>query len=140
MFHNIKISRTAGPSGYCILSLLTSFTKGDDNTYGGFKEPAYNVLSYTWGRFQDRDANMSKALPIKGVSWPIPAIREDRFTVETFKKVLNQMRGFGVDFVWVDIACTDQQNEAVKMEEIGRQAGIFKNAQSAYIWLSHIST
>lgn len=119
---------------------LTSYAKGDDNTYGGVKEPAYNVLSYTWGRFQDPNADMSKAIPIKGVSWPIPVIREDHFTAETFKKVLNQMRGFGVDFVWVDIACIDQQNEAVKMEEVGRQAGIFKNAQSAYIWLSHIST
>lgn len=38
-------------------------------------------------------------------------------------------------FVWVDIACIDQENYAIKMDEIGRQAGIFFNAKDAFIWL-----
>lgn len=36
--------------------------------------------------------------------------------------------------VWVDIACIDQENSADKMDEIGRQAAIFRKVKFAYIW------
>lgn len=40
-----------------------------------------------------------------------------------------------VEFGWIDVACIDQDDYAVKMDEIGRQAGIFANAHHVYAWL-----
>lgn len=40
----------------------------------------------------------------------------------------------GNRFLWLDVACIDQKNYAAKMEEIWRQAGIFANADRAYVW------
>lgn len=34
----------------------------------------------------------------------------------------------------------DQENHSIKMDEVGRQASIFRNASRAYVWLSRIST
>lgn len=41
----------------------------------------------------------------------------------------------GVDWVWVDVACIDQDDVRSRAEEVGRQAGIFRVASSAFIWL-----
>ena len=35
----------------------------------------------------------------------------------------------------LDIACMDQKREDTKMQEIGKQANIFKTARQACIWL-----
>jgi hypothetical protein len=39
-------------------------------------------------------------------------------------------------YVWVDIACIDQEYLPMKMEEIGKQADIFRGAERAFIWLT----
>lgn len=36
---------------------------------------------------------------------------------------------------WIDVMCIDQENYVVKMDEIGRQAGIFANADRVYVSL-----
>ncbi|KAI0553861.1 heterokaryon incompatibility protein-domain-containing protein [Xylaria curta] len=122
------------------IATLTSYERSDNNTYNGIKEPAYSILSYTWGRFQVKDPGVSKSLPIKGVSWEIPTIQESHFTVDQFHKVLNLMRLDNTEWAWVDIACIDQENTKIKMDEVGKQASIFRAARWAYVWLSHLST
>lgn len=49
------------------------------------------------------------------------------------------MADHGSNWAWIDIACIDQENVPVKMDEVGRQASIFKQAAKSYVWLSHLS-
>jgi hypothetical protein len=42
--------------------------------------------------------------------------------------------------VWVDVACIDQENQSVKMDEIGNQASIFRHAQRVCVWLTSLHT
>lgn len=117
---------------------MTSHERGDGRVYSGVKKPPYSVLSYTWGRFQTPSRQSGCSITIHNVPWEIPSIQETHFTVEAFHSVLNQIR-LGTDWVWVDIACIDQEDIEVKMDEIGRQAAIFREASFAYVWLSRIS-
>ncbi|KUI56257.1 hypothetical protein VP1G_03603 [Cytospora mali] len=104
----------------------------DGNIYGGEREPPFSILSYTWGRWSIASG---PRLPISGVTWTIPAVDERRaFTVTSFHDVIRQV-GKHNRFVWLDVACIDQENYAVKMDEIGRQASIFAKASQVYVWL-----
>ena len=95
--------------------------------------PAYNVLSYTWGRF----VTSGPALQVCNTTWTIPAIRKDHFGVTEFEKVLYSIAS-PQGYVWVDIACIDQEDHRVKMDEIGKQADIFRGAKAAFIWLTRL--
>jgi hypothetical protein len=110
---------------------MISVEREGKNTYMGVDKPQYNIISYTWGRFEVREG---PSLQVKNVSWKIPSINPSRFTVEEFETTLRLVSPEG-GFVWVDVACIDQENETIKMDEIGRQAGIFFNAKDAFIWL-----
>jgi hypothetical protein len=36
------------------------------------------------------------------------------------------------DFVWVDVACIDQENEVMKMDKINHPTAIFQQAKGVY--------
>lgn len=111
---------------------MTSLERQDGNMYGGVREPAYGILTYTWGRWSSHDG---PHIDISGVSWRIPAVNEvEAFTVAEFQEVVRKM-GEVNKFAWVDVACIDQENNAVKMDEIGNQVGIFAKADSVFVWL-----
>jgi len=116
---------------------MTSFEREQGNRYGGTKEPSYSILSYTWGRWAGHSDG--PRLGIKGVTWAIPAIDENHFAVQSFERVVQQL-GRDSEYVWLDIACIDQENDVAKMDEVRRQVGIFANARRVYIWLSRLST
>lgn len=60
--------------------------------------------------------------------------------MSTFQKVIDQLGRLGeTAWAWVNIACFDQENDLVKMDEVGRQASIFRNASRAFVRLSHTS-
>lgn len=124
---------------------MTSLERQEGNIYGNSMEPDYNILSYTWGRWQIADGN--PALVVRGVPWRIPAIDEHHFSALQLQRVIwnislgehsEDEERRSVVFVWIDIACIDQENERIKAYEIGRQAAIFANANWVYIWLSHL--
>lgn len=124
---------------------MTSLERQEGNIYGNFMEPDYSILSYTWGRWQVADGN--PALVVRGVPWRIPAIDEQHFSATQLQRVIwnislgeqsEDEERKSIVFVWIDIACIDQENERIKAIEIGRQAAIFANAKSVYIWLSHL--
>lgn len=83
-------------------------------------------------------------ITIKGGAWDIPTIdtgRQDNgrggqikpFRVEEFEHVLRVV-GEGVDFVWVDVACIDQNPLLPdKADQIGKQASIFQLASHAFV-------
>lgn len=113
---------------------MTSVERTGLNTYGPETAPKYNILTYTWGRWKIANG---PALDIKGITWKIPAVDERHFSVAAFQRVLKHMTQ-DVDWVWVDVACIDQENRHVKMDEVGRQVGIFRNAHRAYVWISQL--
>ncbi|KAH0536393.1 hypothetical protein FGG08_006743 [Glutinoglossum americanum] len=104
-------------------------------TYGGQKEPPYGILTYTWGRWE---ISQGPAIDIKGTTWKIPAVQESHFTVEAFRRVIERV-GEDVEYVWIDIACIDQEDDVVKMDEVGKQVGIFRGAHRVYVWLNRLA-
>ncbi|KAL5040736.1 hypothetical protein BDW71DRAFT_212852 [Aspergillus fruticulosus] len=112
---------------------MTSFEWEPDNIYGGIKEPKYAVFSYTWGR-REVPWSSGASLPIKNVPWTIPCIDPARFSMTQFQRAIQQAAE-GVDYVWLDVACIDQVDEAAKADQVGKQAGIFIGAEHQYVWL-----
>lgn len=129
---------------------LTSYKWQPGNVYGDYASPSYNALTYTWGRWKLHKGEIAdvEALPIKGVSWPIPRIDPQHFTLAQFERVLHstiklQPRWLtrkhtpAVEFLWLDVACIDQTVGSVTgAAEVGRQAVIFEGAQTVFAWLS----
>ncbi|KIK54404.1 hypothetical protein GYMLUDRAFT_48765 [Collybiopsis luxurians FD-317 M1] len=120
---------------------MTSIERSGLNVYGTAQEPKYSILTYTWGRWQVKEPGpLSVALPVKGTTWKIPVIKEEHFTVDAFQRIVNRMGEDGIEWAWIDVACIDQENTTVKMDEIGKQASIFLTANKVFVWLSHLST
>lgn len=121
---------------------MTSFERQDGNMYGGFRAPTYSIISYTWGRFAiENPSPNDPRLDVGGITWQIPAIDRKHFTVDSFSQMIRRTREIsGNRFIWLDVACIDQENYIVKMEEVGRQAGIFANAGVGFAWLWKVPT
>jgi hypothetical protein len=151
------------------VATMTSYprkTVGGRIAYNRIVEPDYNIMSYTWGRWSPQGFK-GPTITVHGCTWNIPAVdsrpnlsdpsrnldkggfsvrgEKDRtvdpggFTVEDFQNAI-QVVGTDVEFIWLDVACIDQDNAAERDEEVGRQAGIFRRAQQSYIWLHNTST
>ncbi|KAF2122745.1 hypothetical protein BDV96DRAFT_561308 [Lophiotrema nucula] len=65
---------------------MTSYERKSDNTYNGHKEPRYNILTYTWGRFPGSKHDCS--ITVAGIDWRIPAVRPDHFTIGEFEHTI----------------------------------------------------
>jgi hypothetical protein len=132
---------------------MTSYQVNEDGCYNGVSNPLYNCFSYTWGRWETADG---PRLKIHGVPWEAPAIKPSWFTVSDLEAALNnaleyeeqdwsgqgsepQMKTKRVDWLWLDIACIDQNDNGLKMQELGKQAAIFRGATRVYIWLCSLS-
>jgi len=111
---------------------MTSIERVGVSAYLTTEAPQYAIITYTWGRFQAPDG--SPALPVKGTTWKIPPVKASCFSVDSFQAVVNYI-GEKYDWLWLDVACIDQENEEVKMSEVARQTGIFHGAREAYAWL-----
>ena len=133
---------------------LTSYSWQPGNLYGGIKEPMYNAISYTWGRWrlQDSERPDVKAILINGVGWSLPRIDPAHFSVEEFEKVIKNaalitksprndlIQTEYVEFIWLDVACIDQRaSEPQSAAEIGRQAAIFRGAHQVFIWFTTLN-
>jgi hypothetical protein len=111
---------------------MTSIERNENNVYDGVKEPSYNILSYTWGRWE---LSSGPALPVKCTPWKIPSVDPEHFSVSDFSQVLERMQETH-DFAWVDVACIDQENLDAKMDQVEKQAAIFERADRPFIWLN----
>ena len=91
-----------------------------------------------------------KAVAIHGLTWNVPRIHPTHFSAQDFERLIKKSTTYRcrksqflssnkipTQHLWLDIACIDQKDEKTKMSEIGRQAKIFANADTALIWLSH---
>lgn len=142
--HTLSVNTMANsgewPQRLLHVESMTSHQRKEGDVYGGQKEPQYNILTYTWGRFAL--PHDGPALNIHGVEWPIPPINPRHFKVAEFEHVIRKSaHEGGVGWVWVDIACIDQRDDSLsKKEEVGRQASIFQKANHTYIWLCRLDT
>ena len=94
-----------------------------------------------------------KAVGIDGLTWHVPRIDPAHFSVQDFERLIRQSityrsrqvectnaDGLLPQHLWLDVACIDQEDEKTKMSEIGRQATIFANVETALIWLTQYNT
>lgn len=119
---------------------MTSYQHSGRETYGQDEYPRYNVLIHLWGRWElgRHQKETAKALPVRGTTWTIPAVDEEHVTVEELQHVVRGLEREGIEWAWIDVACINQQDEALKRDEVGRQADIFSRALTAFIWLSRV--
>ena len=97
----------------------------------------YLAISHTWGRWEIG----GKTRRITGVPWAVP--QNSRFEVKNLPYLLTRLP-FSVAYVWIDLLCIPQDNsrpefEAIKRQEISRQASIFSGAACAMAWLNDIA-
>lgn len=140
---------------------MTSYEWKPGHTYGQFKEPEYNAITYTWGRWRLKvhESPHVPSLAISGTPWQVPRVHPNAFTAAQLQDLLNKAtRVYGqienpvmewndhgsfqpVEFVWLDVACIDQREEETRSaSEVGRQAQIFHGARQVFVWLSTISS
>jgi len=133
------------PRRLLYIPTLTSFPWRPGNAYNDIVEPDYFAITYTWGRWEldDGDFPELKALDF-GTPWKIPRVNPDCFTPDELRQLIRKLPLVDgpdgpyakVQFVWIDIACINQQEESREKDlEIGRQAIIFKEAIRVYAWL-----
>lgn len=131
---------------------MTSMEWQPGDRYGEHVAPRYNAVSYTWGRYdldfpgakKMRKYRHIKSIEIKGIDWPVPRISPEHFSVDQFRRLIwrtcepvDKTEG-KVDFLWLDVACIDQNHGPQKLAEIGRQAAIFHGAHRVFIWLTKL--
>lgn len=123
---------------------MTSFEWQPGHIYGSMRRPAYNAITYTWGRWRLEGQNLpiARAIKIDGVPWDIPRVDPSHFTVDDFQSAIHMAGrdtrfGLQVEFLWLDVACIDQRgNEPRSAAEVGRQGVIFKRAAFVFVWLT----
>jgi heterokaryon incompatibility protein (HET) len=126
---------TYWPARLLHIPTLTSIQREGNESYKGISRPKYGILTYTWGRWKTTGGD---ALPIKGTTWTIPSVEPEHFTVSEFLDVIERIRLERLEWAWIDIACINQNDTKSKMDEIGKQAGIFKTAYKTFVWLSRL--
>ena len=114
---------------------MHSYPRQEGDKYREDQQPRYNILTYTWGRWQ-RLFGEGEAINVNGISWHVPAVDPNIFSAEIFESILKRVAQ-GVGWVRVHIACIDQEDPNEGADEIGRQAGIFANADEIFGWLYH---
>lgn len=95
--------------------------------------PAYTAISHTWGRWREHGKPQIK---LEGVPWPIP--QTGLFDVQIIPQSL-QRAEFHTRYIWLDLVCIPQDGSDIAIQEIGRQAGIFRNASRAIAWLHDVA-
>lgn len=75
---------------------MTSIERIDANTYGNDVKPAFNIMSYTWGRWKNHAGG--PALPVTEITRKVPAALDSHFSVPKFTHAVNGI-GVGVWYV-----------------------------------------
>ncbi|KAM0255957.1 hypothetical protein ACHAPA_012335 [Fusarium lateritium] len=130
---------------------MTCYPWSPGNKYGSYKEPYYNAISYTWGRFRYKDHQpeyaTTRPLDVKGVTWPLPRVRPTHFTAEEMTQLIKaatcpEDEEYVVEFIWLDVVCIDQTKPHTQeyYSEVGRQGRIFQGASEVVVWLTTINS
>ncbi len=141
---------------FTIVEYSRQETKEDVERHG------YGIISYTWGRFQDRrkremspqSPRFHPSIPMD-MRWHFPKLIAESFTMEMVRGVLEHL---GTKYAWWDWACIPQfwnsgntpdpsdpagpaigflkdEYKWIKDEEISKQLFIYTMASKGFIWL-----
>jgi hypothetical protein len=86
-----------------------------------FDAPPYMALSYCWGE-------SSNKLPITVNGRAVNV-------TSNLHAALTRLRSDGVEFIWVDALCINQDDKEERSIQIGRTGTIYKQAKQVVIWL-----
>ncbi|KAJ3201162.1 hypothetical protein HDU82_008311 [Entophlyctis luteolus] len=82
----------------------------------------YVCYSHVWGR--------TRLVTTPVVPWQVPVNDEKKlinFTTVAFNH--------GVQWIWVDIFCVDQQDATVKSHEVGKMGDYYRDCSVCFVWL-----
>ena len=95
--------------------------------------PLYTAISHTWGRWE----KSSQPVTVEGVyGWLVP--ENDIFDVKLLPDILRKVP-VSTPYIWFDLLCIPQDRSPRALNEIARQAVIFRGAKYAIAWLNTIS-
>ena len=103
----------------------------------------YTAISHTWGRYKKKDYTKFPKIYLDGMKeWSIP--QNSKFKVEQLPEILASVP-FNTPYIWFDLVCIpqepmDEQLIFISVQEIGRQAKIFRRAKIAAAWFNDIDT
>jgi hypothetical protein len=94
------------------------------------KPPAYQALSYSWGRPSEREKGH---ILLDGIKHPV---------TETLEAALRRLRhedGQNKLLIWVDALCINQTDLDEKAREVRRMRSIYQRAEQVSVWLGEHS-
>lgn len=94
--------------------------------------PQYTAVSHTWGRWIKKDIH---PIRLHSVNWNIPQVTT--FEVSRIPAILADIPT-KTPYVWLDLVCIPQDHSDIAVQEMARQALIFRNAKYAVAWLNDI--
>lgn len=86
-----------------------------------FNTPRYAALSYCWG-----DESNGRQMFVNDVSVTITA---------SLESALQRLRTMGVELVWADAICINQQDQMEKSFQVRNMKQVYAKAETVYIWL-----
>ena len=71
---------------------MRSYAWNPGNVYRGIKEPRYNAISYTWGRWKLNHGERPDVagLQVHGTPWSIPRVHPEHFSAEELHQVIRR--------------------------------------------------
>ena len=91
------------------------------------KDPAFNVLSYSWGSENDK-------ITIKVEGWEL------RITQNLHRCLVNLRQETTPLVIWIDAVCINQDSNQEKNTQVPLMRDIYKSAEQAYVWLGETSS
>jgi Heterokaryon incompatibility protein (HET) len=102
------------------------------------ERPRYTAISHTWGRWEKKQTGTVKKARVPGVDdWEVP--ENTKFEVSSLPMNLSQVPT-STRFIWLDLVCIPQDRSPRAIDEIARQAIIFRNAEHCIIWLNNVQS
>ena len=112
--------------------LFDTFSQCTVETHELNFRPEYTVISHTWGRWAK-----DQPVEVDGIKWKVP--QNHRFEVKDLPHQLRKIPS-KTRYVWFDLFCIPQDGSIKGMEEIARQATIFRNAKTAIAWINDVKS
>ena len=98
----------------------------------------YTAISHTWGLWEIKEAGQVKKAEVHGVDgWEVP--ESTLFDVTSLPTIILRVPT-STQSVWLDLVRIPQDRSPRALDEISRQAAIFKNAEHAIIWLNNVES
>ena len=86
-----------------------------------FEAPQFSALSYCWGELSDQ-----VSITVNDLGFPVTA---------NLHSALKRLRSEGVERVWMDAICINQQDPEERSHQVRRMGAIYQEAIQVAVWL-----